>query len=139
MEAATIQGEGLQLLLRKINTHQLTYGRCGLLADAPQDVDADKALPYITFYDATRIINWDAGKLNEGRNELELVVLDESGYRREGFTWKNEKKFRVLTRGGPESLESGWERPPEGAPFAVCVKVNDTSMPIMTDFIYPSI
>jgi hypothetical protein len=139
MEAATIQGEGLQLLLRKINTHQLLYGRCGLLADAPQGVDADKALPYITFYDPMRIINWDAGKLNEGRNELELVVLDESGYRREGFTWKTERKYRVLTRGGPESLESGWERPPEGSPFAVCVKVNDTSMPVMADFIYPSI
>ena len=139
VDAATIQGEGLQLLLRKINTHQLLYGRCGLLADAPQGVDANKALPYITFYEPMRIINWDAGKLNEGRNELELVVLDESGYRREGFTWKTEKKYRVLTRGGPESLQSGWERPPEGSPFAVCVKVNDTSMPVMDDFIYPSI
>lgn len=139
MESATIQGEGLQLLLRKINEHQLLYGRCCLLADAPQGMDANQALPYITFYDPMRVINWDAGKLNEGRNELDLVVLDESGFRREGFTWKTEKKYRVLTRGGPESLESGWQRPPEGAPFAVCVKVNDTSMPIMTDFIYPSI
>jgi hypothetical protein len=139
MDKATIQGEGLQLLLRRINVAQLLFGRCGLLADAPQGVDVDKALPYISFYDPIRIINWDAGRLNEGRNQLELVVLDESGYRREGFTWKTEKKYRVLTRGGPESLESGWERPPEGSPFAVCVKVNDTSMPILEDFIYPSI
>jgi len=139
MDAATIQGEGLQLLLRRINTAQLLYGRCCLLADAPQGVDADKALPYISFYDPIRVINWDAGRLNEGRNQLELVVIDESGYRREGFTWKTEKKYRVLTRGGPESLESGWERPPEGSPFAVCVKVNDTSMPILEDFIFPSI
>jgi hypothetical protein len=139
MDKATIQGEGLQLLLRRINTAQLLFGRCGLLVDAPQGVDADKALPYLSFYDPIRIINWDAGRLNEGRNQLELVVIDESGYRREGFTWKTERKYRILTRGGPESLESGWERPPEGSPFAVCVKVNDTSMPIFQDFIFPSI
>ena len=139
MERATIQGEGLQMLLRRINVAQLLYGRCGLLADAPQGVDIDKATPYLSFYDPLRIINWDAGRLNEGRNELDLVVLDEGGFRREGFTWKTERKYRVLTRGGPASLESGWERPPEGSPYAVAVKVNDTSMPNMDEFIYPSI
>lgn len=139
VDKATIQGEGLQLLLRRINVAQLLFGRCGLLADAPQGVDVDKATPYLSFYDPMRIINWDAGRLNEGRNQLDLVVLDESGFRREGFTWKTERKYRVLTRGGPESLESGWERPPEGSPYAVAVKVNDTSMPIMDDFIFPSI
>jgi hypothetical protein len=139
LEAATIQGEGLQMLLRRINVAQLVYGRCGLLVDAPQGVDVDKATPYLSFYNPERIINWDAGKLNEGRNELDLVVLDESGYRREGFTWKTEKKYRVLTRGGPTELESGWERPPPGAPFGVAVKVNDTSMPQLADFIFPSI
>jgi hypothetical protein len=139
MDKATIQGEGLQMLLRRINVAQLLYGRCGLLADAPQGVDIDKATPYLSFYEPMRIINWDAGRLNEGRNMLDLVVLDESGFRREGFTWKTERKYRVLTRGGPESLESGWERPPEGSPYAVAVKVNDSSMPIMEDFIFPSI
>ena len=136
---ATIQGEGLQMLLRRINVAQLVYGRCGLLADAPQGMDADKATPYLSFYDPMRIINWDAGKLNEGMNELDLVVLDEGGYRREGFTWKTEKKYRVLTRGGPAELASGWERPPVGAPYGVAVKVNNTDMPLLEDFIYPSI
>lgn len=136
---ATIQGEGLQMLLRRINVAQFVYGRCGLLCDAPQGVDADKATPYLSFYNPERIINWDAGKLNEGMNELDLVVLDEGGYRREGFTWKTERKYRILTRGGEVELESGWERPPVGAPFGVAVKVNDTSMPILADFIYPSI
>ena len=139
LEKATIQGEGLQMLLRKINVAQLVYGRCGLLADAPQGMDADKATPYLSFYDPMRIINWDAGKLNEGMNELDLVVLDEGGYRREGFTWKTERKYRVLTRGGPAELASGWERPPVGAPYGVAVKVNDTSMPQLSDFVYPSI
>jgi hypothetical protein len=139
LEKATIQGEGLQMLLRRINVAQLVYGRCGLLADAPQGMDADKATPYLSFYDPMRIINWDAGKLNEGMNELDLVVLDESGYRREGFTWKTEKKHRILTRGGPAELASGWERPPVGAPYGVAVKVNNTDMPMLEDFIYPSI
>jgi hypothetical protein len=139
LDKATIQGEGLQMLLRRINVSQLLFGRCGLLVDAPQGVDVDKATPYLSFYEPMRIINWDAGRLNEGRNMLDLVVLDESGFRREGFTWKTERKYRVLTRGGPQSLESGWARPPEGSAYAVAVKVNDTSMPIMDDFIYPSI
>jgi|GEM_PF-525220 hypothetical protein len=139
MEKATIQGEGLQMLLRRINVAQLVYGRCGLLCDAPQGVDANKAVPYLSFYNPERIINWDAGKLNEGMNDLDLIVLDESGFRREGFTWKTEKKYRILTRGGPAELDSGWERPPEGAPFSVAVKVNDTSMPLIDDFRFPSI
>jgi hypothetical protein len=136
---ATIQGESLQMLLRRINVAQLVFGRCGLLVDAPQGVYVDKATPYISFYLPMRIINWDAGKLDEGMNELELVVIDEGGFRREGFTWKTERKYRVLTRGGVAELESGWERPPPGAPYGVAIKVNDTSMPILEDFIYPSI
>jgi hypothetical protein len=79
------------------------------------------------------------GRLNEGRNILQLVVLDESGFRREGFTWKQERKFRVLVKGIPESLESGWETPAPDAPYAVCIKVNDSSMPAAEDFIVPQI
>lgn len=138
-EKATIQGESLQMLLRRINVAQLTYGRCGLLGDAPTGQDVNTALPYISFYDPIRVINWDAGRLNEGRNELSLVVLDESGYRREGFTWKQERKYRVLTRGTPESLESGWETPNPNDPFCWCVKVNDSSMPVAGDFSVPQI
>lgn len=139
MQKATIQGESLQQLLRRINVAQLTYARCGLLVDAPTGKDINKALPYISFYDPLRIINWDASRLNEGRNELQLVVLDESGYRREGFTWKQERKFRVLTRGIPESLESGWETPGPDADFTVAIKVNDSSMPVTADFMTPQI
>lgn len=139
VDKATIQGEGLQMLLRRINEAQLTYGRCGLLVDAPTGVDAYNALPYISFYEPQRIINWDAGRRDEGRNTLDLVVIDESGFQREGFTWVTERKHRILTRGTPESLESGWTRPPLDAPYQVCVKVNDMSMPIPDDFIQPQI
>lgn len=139
LKRATVQGEGMQMLLRRINENQLAYGRCGLLVDAPTGVDVDKATPYISFYEPERIINWDAGRRDEGMNALDLVVLDESGVQREGFTWVNERKHRILTRGGAPSLESGWERPAEGAPFQLCVKVNDMSMPIPDDFITPQI
>ena len=139
MDKATIQGEGMQMLLRRINEAQLLYGRCGLLLDAPTGADPAEALPYIAFYDPERIINWDAGRRDEGRNVLDLVVLDESGFQREGFTWVAERKYRILTRGTPESLESGWDRPPLDAPYVVCTKVNDSSMPIPEDFITPAI
>jgi hypothetical protein len=139
MDKATIQGEGMQMLIRRINEAQLVYGRCGLLVDAPTGVDPFNALPYIAFYDPQRIINWDAGRRDEGRNILDLVVLDESGYQREGFTWVSERKHRILTRGSPESLESGWTRPDLMSPYQVCVKVNDMSMPIPDDFITPQI
>jgi hypothetical protein len=139
VDKATIQGEGLQMLLRRINEAQLVKGRCGLLVDAPTGVDPFNAIPYIAFYDPERLINWDAGRRDEGRNILDLVVLDESGFQREGFTWVTERKHRILTRGTPESLESGWTRPPLDAPYQVCVKVNDMSMPIPDDFIQPSI
>lgn len=139
MDKATIQGEGMQMLLRRINEAQLAYGRCGLLVDAPTGVDPYNALPYISFYDPERIINWDAGRRDEGRNQLDLVVLDESGFQREGFTWVAERKHRILTRGTPESLESGWTRPELYDPYMVCVKVNDMSMPIPDDFITPEI
>jgi hypothetical protein len=139
MEKATIQGETLQQLLRRINVAQLKFGRCALLVDVPTGEDVNKALPYIAFYEPLRIINWDAGRENEGRNQLQLVVIDESGYRREGFTWKEERKFRVLTRGIPDSLESGWETPGPDEEYSVAVKVNDSSMPIAADFKTPEI
>jgi hypothetical protein len=140
VDKATVQGEGLQMLLRRINVAQLVYGRCGLLVDAPDGVDVNKALPYISFYDPLRIINWDAGRINEGVNALDLVVLDEGSYTREGFTWKTERKYRILARGGIEALKGGSDgRPDENAPFGVAVKVNDTNMPTVDDFKTPSI
>jgi hypothetical protein len=137
LKKLTKTGEAAQALLRRINTQQLVKGRLGLLVDVPTGKPINEALPYVAVYDALRIINWDEGKLNEGPDVLQLVVLDESGYRREGLTWKDERKYRVLTKGIPESLESGWNTPLPEDKYAYCVKVNDSSMPVKGDFSVP--
>jgi len=135
----TKKGEGVQALLRRINTQQLVKGRLGLLVDVPTGQTVDKALPYVAVYDALRVINWDEGELNEGKNILQVVVLDETGFRREGLTWKEERKYRVLLKGVPDSLESGWETPSPDDKYAFCVKVNDSSMPVAADFKIPQL
>jgi hypothetical protein len=139
LDRCTIQGEGLQMLLKRINVAQLKYGRCGLYLDVVPGKPVNEVMPHIAFYDPMRIINWDSGKLNEGDNNLDLVVLDESGERREGFTWKTEKKYRVLLRGGEAALKSGWDGPGEDDDFMFAVKVNDTNMPTIQDFAVPQI
>lgn len=143
MKKATQQGEGLQMLLRRINENQLVYGRCGLLLDTPTGKPVGKATPYISFYEPERIINWDAGRYDEGMNTLDLVVLDESGYQRKGFTWVQQRKHRVLSRGGTISLQnSGMSpqgRPSEEDPFQLAIKVNDLSTPGRDEFITPQI
>lgn len=139
MDSATLQGEGLQTLLRRINVAQLTYGRLGLLADAPTGMTIDQAIPYIAFYNPLRIINWDAGKENEGKNQLQLVVLDEGGYQRKGFTWQTEIKYRILARGGPEVLVDGDQVPGPDDPFGFAIKLGNTTLPTADDFIVPEI
>jgi hypothetical protein len=57
-------------------------------------------LTYIAFYAAESIINWDdGGQVIEGFNNLNLVVLDESGYVRDNFDWVMKDKYRVLQLG----------------------------------------
>ena len=93
---ATLQKESLELLLRRINEEQLITGRVGLFLDLPSGAN-NATLPYITTYSAERIINWDeieADGIVQGG--LNLVVLQESRYEREGFSWKRQKNFRVL-------------------------------------------
>lgn len=138
MDKATAQGENLQMLLRRINEQQLVKGRCGLLVEAPTGKDAASAIPYLAFYNAERVINWDAGRYEEGTNDLELVVIDESGNARQGLTWKQERKYRVLTRGPSLVAPEGW-RPSEEDQYQVAVKINELNTPVEGDFIIPSI
>lgn len=95
-EAATMYGEPLEVLLRRINEEQLVTGRLGLLADLPKDPDPTNPLPYIALYIAEAGRNWDDSAIDKGEADLNLVVLDESGYRRDGFDWVQITKYRVL-------------------------------------------
>jgi hypothetical protein len=101
-EQATLMGESLEMLLRKINEEQLVTGRAGLLVDMPEAPRPD-TLPYIAMYLAENIINWDAGRRDGiAVDNLNLVVLDESEHeRQENFEWKKVQKYRVLVLGDP--------------------------------------
>lgn len=105
-DSATMYGESLNLLLRRINEEQLVSGRGGLLLDLPRDPDPTNPLPYIAMYVAEAIRNWDDGEAEGGRSALNLVVLDESGYKRyDDFEWRLHGKFRVLQLGELEPNE----------------------------------
>jgi len=100
-ENATTSGEGLLQLLRRINEEQLVTGRLGLLLDFPTTPQPIGSTPYIAFYVAENIINWDDGLRGETvQDSLNLVVLDESEpVRKEDFQWEEEEKYRVLLIG----------------------------------------
>lgn len=99
-EKATVHGESLELLLRRINEEQLIVGRVGLMADLPAEPDPANPLPYLALYTAESVINWDDGSFRDGFNSLNLVVLNETGWKRtEDFTWEIKEKFRVLQLG----------------------------------------
>lgn len=106
-EKATLSGESLEMLLRRINEHQLVYGRCGLLLDFPANM-SNAQLPYIALYSATDIINWDAGTRKEpGIQSLNLVVLDETEPRRTtDFEWEDKESYRVLVLGDVRDNEA---------------------------------
>lgn len=95
-KAATVDGESLMMLLRKINEEQLVTGRVGLMIDLPKDPDPANPQPFISMYVAESIRNWDDGANIAGLNDLNMVVLDESGMVRDGFTWSFKEKYRVL-------------------------------------------
>lgn len=95
-ESATMYGEPLEALLRRINEEQLLTGRLGLLVDLPANPDPANPKPYIALYIAEAGRNWDDGQIDNGEADLNLVVLDESGYRRDGFDWVTVTKYRVL-------------------------------------------
>jgi len=107
IEAATVQGESLQLLLRRINEAQLVTGRIGLLFDLPAEAVSGPVLPRIATYEAESIGNWDDGAVQEPVIQtLNLVVLDESGQERQpDLSWQAVNRFRVLVLGDPETNE----------------------------------
>lgn len=105
-ERATVTGESLNLLLRRINEAQLITGRIGLLLDLP--AQGNPQLPYVVTYEAEHVINWDDGAVdNPTLQTLNLVVLDESDYERNvEFEWRMVNQYRVLVLGDPEANET---------------------------------
>lgn len=111
-DKATVNGESLIALLRRINEEQLVTGRLGLLLDLPRTPTLASPLPYIAMYAAESVRNWDAAELEQGESVLNLVVLDESGSKRTGaFDWTAITRFRVLQLGTlAENEEPGKSR-----------------------------
>lgn len=98
-DKATLAGESLQMVLRRINEEQLVTGRIGVLADLPV-TPSNEVKAYLALYIAESIINWDDGSFRDGFNALNLVVLNESGFvRDENFNWTAQEKYRVLQLG----------------------------------------
>ncbi|MBE6406463.1 MAG: DUF4055 domain-containing protein [Lentisphaerae bacterium] len=67
-------GDSLEEMLHLVNFHQLVYGRCGMLLDAPFWDDSPNAVPVAALYPAHRILDWE-----QNGNVLSFVLLDESG------------------------------------------------------------
>lgn len=112
-DRATVSGETLEQLLRRINEQQLVKGRLGLMADFPAKPTTDQVTPYLAVYDTEHIINWDDTERDKiGFDRLNLVVLDETAEERQtDFQWKRVEKYRVLSLGKPgEEQVEGVER-----------------------------
>lgn len=144
-DRATLYGEGLQLLLRRINEEQLVSGRLGLLPDLPPTPDPANPLPYIALYAAETVPNWDANEIGEGLSTLRVVVLNESGFEMNSdFEWVQVMKYRVLMRG--DVLATNAENPDEtvvtGSVYRVGVfKSEGTGVPtfVASDMIEPKL
>lgn len=96
-ETATIGGDSLETLLRRIHEQQLVTGRVGLLLDLEVDQETEMVRPYVAIYDAESIINWDDSSKNSTDLNLSLVVLEEQVHeRREEFRWEKYTRHRVL-------------------------------------------
>lgn len=105
-EMATLKGESLELLLRRINENQLIFGRLGLLLDVPTGSPVGTK-PYIALYKATSILNWDDGTRQELVSQnLNFVSLDESEFERlTDFEWELKRKYRILILGDVKENE----------------------------------
>lgn len=100
LKSATIYGEPMETLLRRINTEQLLTGRVGVLLDLPANA-GPTAMPYFATYTAESVINWDVRVGENGRKAFDFIALDETGPQRVPgtLTWHDQIQYRVLTTG----------------------------------------
>lgn len=96
-EHATKDGQSLESLLRMINTAQVKIGRCGLFADLNTDIKGGE--PYLAFYDAFSVINWNESDNAHGKTDLNMVVMEEIEHVCENFTWNDVTRYRVCLLG----------------------------------------
>ena len=83
LDSATVDGDSIYNLYRKITEEQLIVGRVGLLVDLPEFPDPANPLPYIAVYAAEAIRNWDDGGTYGDMQRLQFVILDESTVKHE--------------------------------------------------------
>jgi len=116
--SATRMGEGLQMLLRRINESQLLYGRIGTLIDVEDGAD----LPHIVTYGAETITNWDDTRAVETDvNKLSFLVTSEDAYVRGGegatqFDWVLSTRYRVAEVGDSGYYETYVQHDDETGP-----------------------
>ena len=96
LDSATLEGDSLQTLHRRIVEQILLYGRFGLALDVPDG----EGLPYFVSYGARSIINWDDSLPARGRvNPLQFVTTVDETYARgtEGsYEWTPINRYRAF-------------------------------------------
>jgi hypothetical protein len=116
-----VDGEGLSImqLAKKCVSTALSTGRCGILVDMPEtdgavsvaDVEANRILPKMLFFNEEEIINWDTDVIG-GHRKLTLLVLEQEVTRRKDtFEEKEIKQWLVLRLLKPEDLGIDPDRP----------------------------
>lgn len=103
-DKATKDGQSLESLLRMINTEQVKLGRCGLFADLNTNANGSK--PYIAFYNAFSIINWNDSDNPYGYTGLNMLVLHEVEHVCKNFEWTDEDRYRVCLLGDGNVVKS---------------------------------
>ncbi len=140
VESMTIAGESLELLWRRVTEAQLLDGRCGLLVDVPDGETIGDTVPYVSLYSAATIVNWDAGQRRQGRQVVEIVVLDESSNeRQENLTWLYVKQHRVLTLDSVAATLGGADQQSEPTGDYVVAVVREEESLESATFIKPSV
>lgn len=115
LTSATAEGESLEVLMRRINEHQLVRGRLGLLLDLPVAPDQGNPIPYIALYAGDAPINWDSSDDGFGKDQLNLVVLNETApVRMASLEWTVRERYRVLMLGPQVAPNNGTEAPGDG-------------------------
>lgn len=131
---ATAEGETLEVLMRRINEHQLVRGRLGLLLDLPVNPNPSNPLPYIALYAGDAPINWDSSDDGFGADKLNLVVLNETApVRMASLEWTVRERYRVLMLGPQIAPANGTEEPDGGTEQGAADHADDVTEDAVAD------